>query len=755
LSIYQAELVDEARSRYISYALSVVSHRALPDVRDGLKPVQRRILYSMFHDLHLDPEKLHRKSAAVIGEVLGRYHPHGDAACYDAMVRMAQDFIFRYPLVDGQGNFGSLDGDAPAAYRYTEARLTAVALEVVGDISQKTVQERPNFDQTTNEPVVLPSRVPHLLMNGASGIAVGMATAIPPHNLKELIKALILLLEDDEASTSKLLSIIKGPDFPTGCQILNSREELKAIYDTGRGSIRMRADYVIEEGNKGKKYVIVKSVPYGVEKSAIVSKIADLIIARKVPQFVDVRDESTDDVRIVIELSPAADPDKGMSYLFKHTQLQSPFHVNLTALIPTENPMICKPEILTLKEMLLQFIKFRVQVTRSKLEFEKAHLEKRVHLLNGLLLVFKNLDEVIAIVRKSDGRSDAIAKLKVRFKLSDEQASFLVDLRIYQLSRTSLAEIQSEKEEKERRIEAIDKILKSEKNIKKEIETDLTRIGELFGDKRRCEIVSEFTEEAINEEEFIQHEDVFVIVTKDGWLKRLRVGNDPTNTRIRDGDQFLAILKASTKDTLALFSSRGNLFVLKVFDLLATPGFGEPVQKRFKFQDGETLISAFIGKSGEDQTEANGPELILASKQGLGFRFNIALNVETNRNGRRIMKLADNDKVSSVELVTEKSLLSVSSNGFVVLHPLDGVPILGVNSKGVILQKIPEDDELVCCLPVSKSQKLTFTLSKGEKEIVVKEVPLAQRIHRGTKLLQRNTPVLGVKRPFFAASDVN
>jgi len=350
MATFPTSLTQESRDRYLTYALSVVSGRALPDVRDGLKPVQRRILFAMLQNLNLKPSNSHRKSAAVVGEVLARFHPHGDIACYEAMVRMAQDFSLRYPLVDGQGNFGSLDGDNAAAYRYTEARLRELALEVIGEINEETVAFRDNFDGTVVEPVVLPSRVPNLLVNGATGIAVGMATSIPPHNLKDTIKALVELSKDPDLSVSKLTSMIKGPDFPTGCSILNSQRELVEMYETGRGSVRMRGEWEVEEMGRGKQSIVISSIPYAVNKSTLVERIAGLIIDRKLPQLVDVRDESTDDVRIVLELASGAEAEVAMAYLFKNTPLESNFAVNLTALVPGEGNSP-RPELLSLKDL--------------------------------------------------------------------------------------------------------------------------------------------------------------------------------------------------------------------------------------------------------------------------------------------------------------------------------------------------------------------------------------------------------------------
>ena len=460
MATIKTSLQNESRDRYLTYALSVVSGRALPDVRDGLKPVQRRILFAMLQNLNLKPSSSHRKSAAVVGEVLARFHPHGDVACYEAMVRMAQDFSLRYPLVDGQGNFGSLDGDNAAAYRYTEAKLRELALEVIGEINEETVAFRDNFDATVVEPVVLPSRVPNLLINGATGIAVGMATSIPPHNLKDTIKAIVELAKDPEITTSKLTSIIKAPDFPTGCNILNSQKELVEMYETGRGSVRMRGEWSVEEQARGKQVIVVSSIPYAVNKATVVERIAGLIVDRKVPQLVDVRDESTDEVRIVLELASGADAELAMAYLFKNTPLESNFAVNLTALVPVEGGNT-RPELLSLKSCLRYFFDFRVEVTEKRLEFERKQLLERIHILQGLVLIYDALDEALKIVRKSDGRSDAAEKLRARFKLSEVQSFAVVDMRIYQLSRTNIEEIEKELAEKEKRVKEIEKLLKS------------------------------------------------------------------------------------------------------------------------------------------------------------------------------------------------------------------------------------------------------------------------------------------------------
>ncbi|MGI6680644.1 MAG: DNA gyrase subunit A [Bdellovibrionota bacterium] len=476
MAVIKSSIEKESQDRYLTYALSVVSSRALPDVRDGLKPVQRRILYAMYKNLNLKPTTSYRKSASVVGEVLGNYHPHSDTACYEAMVRMAQDFSLRYPIVDGQGNFGSLDGDSPAAYRYTEARLKAFALEVIGEIDEETVEFKDNFDGRLKEPQVFPSRVPNLLVNGASGIAVGMATNIPPHNLKNVISALIGLLEDSEITNSKLVSLIKAPDFPTSCTILNSKNELDEIYSSGKGAIRMRGDWVAEQGGRGKNFIIITSIPYGVNKSQLIEKIASLITDKKLPQVVDIRDESTSDVRIVLELAQGADAEVAMAFIYKNTPLESNFNVNLTALVPSKGISL-KPQVLSLKECLQYFLEFRVDVTKRKLTFEKKQLEARVHILEALAKIFDALDEAIKIVRKSLGRVDAAEKLRVRFSLTEVQSFAVVDMKIYQLSKTNIEEVREELKAKLKRIKEIDALLKSEKAIFNIIKEDLESVS--------------------------------------------------------------------------------------------------------------------------------------------------------------------------------------------------------------------------------------------------------------------------------------
>src|SRR5438067_4360330 len=443
-------LHEAAQARYLNYALSVITARALPDVRDGLKPVQRRILYTMWQQ-NLTADAKHRKCAKVVGDVMGSYHPHGDAALYETLVRMAQPFSLRYPLVDGSGNFGSLDGDSAAAMRYTECRLARLSDELLTEIDQTTVHFRPSYDGTKTEPVVLPARIPNLLVNGTTGIAVGMATNVPPHNLTEVCTALVKLLDNEEIGNAQLCRYIKGPDFPTGGQILNSQDELKQIYKTGSGSIRLRGTWDIGPETRSTKTMYIDSIPYTVNKAPLVERIGEIVLQRKLPQLVDVKDLSTEDVRIAIEMKKDADEKMIMAYLFKHTALQINFAVNLTCLIPTENPEVGRPERLDLKQILWHFLHFRLEVVTRRLEHELAALKKRIHILEGFETVFDALDEIIRMIRKSDGKADAADTTMKRFELDAEQTDAILELKIYRLARLEILIIRQELEEKRKR----------------------------------------------------------------------------------------------------------------------------------------------------------------------------------------------------------------------------------------------------------------------------------------------------------------
>ena len=764
MATFKTSLQQESKDRYLTYALSVVSGRALPDVRDGLKPVQRRILYAMLQNLNLKPSSSHRKSAAVVGEVLARFHPHGDVACYEAMVRMAQNFSLRYPLVDGQGNFGSLDGDNAAAYRYTEAKLRDLALEVIGEINEETVAFRDNFDATVVEPVVLPSRVPNLLINGATGIAVGMATSIPPHNLKDTIKAIIELAKDPELTTSKLTSFIKGPDFTTGCNILNSQKELVEMYETGRGSVRMRGEWSLEEQARGKQVIVVSSIPYAVNKSTLVERIAGLIVDRKVPQLVDVRDESTDEVRVVLELAAGADPELAMAYLFKNTPLESNFAVNLTALVPVEGGST-RPELLSLKACLKYFFDFRVDVTEKRLSFEKRQLMERIHILEGLVIIYDALDEALKIVRKSEGRSDAAEKLRGRFKLSEAQAFAVVDMRIYQLSKTNIEDIEKELAEKDKRVKEIEKLLKSKTALQELVCADLEQIAEKYGDRRKSKLIKDNVDIEFDETAYVVQEDVHAIITADGWIKRIRRTNDLASTRLREGDSLLSAHALTTLDSVAILTSYGTMFVLKVSDFPASSGYGTPIQKLLKFKDGERIVSSFgISAGGQsssappsgqqelplggasvgsvrDQRLKDGDTLVLVGQQGTGYGLTLTDLGQTKRTGRRIMKLRDGEFLASVAPIAP-IVVFVTQDGAALAIPEKEIPVRDSAAVGVCLIGVRDDDSLVACCGVT-SGKMKGTLMLELKSGKTKEVPLSEvtkghRALRGTKVYNRD-----------------
>jgi DNA gyrase subunit A len=693
-----ASLSDEAQRRYLNYAVSVITARALPDVRDGLKPVQRRILYAMYSNLHLYPDSKFRKCATIVGEVLGKYHPHGDASSYEAMVRMAQWFSLRYTLVEGHGNFGSLDGDAPAAYRYTEARLAPLAMELLEEIDQGTVDFRPNYDGTTEEPIVLPAKVPQLLINGCTGIAVGMATNIPSHNLEEVCQAAIALIDDKDLQTKDLLKYIKGPDFPTGGQITNSKKELRDIYETGQGGIRLRGEWTTETPKgkeKGGERIVITSIAFGVSKATLVERIADVIINKKLPMLVDVRDESTDDVRVVLELKSGADPALVMSYLYKHTPLEQSFHVNLTCLVPTENKEIAGPLRLDLAAMLREFLEFRQDVVTRRFQFELAALEKRIHILEGFETIFDVLDETIKLIRGSDGKADAAAKMIKRFGLDDVQTDAILELKLYKLAKLEILLIVQELKDKRASAKEIRTILGDKRRLWKVIRTELSEVAEKYKDKRRTKIGGPGGEDvAFDAEAFIVDEDVTVILSRDGWLKRVREIKDISVTRLREGDAVLAAVRGSTKEALAIFSNLGSCYVTRVNDVPASTGYGEPVQKLFNFRDGERAVAALV----LDETGAPKGAIALAvTRHGYGLRFNLDVHRElSTRAGRRFAKPADGDEIVGVTVAGSDNVVCViTAEARALLCKVDEIPELANPGRGVIVIKADAEDYVV------------------------------------------------------------
>jgi DNA gyrase subunit A len=743
----ETNLREAAEERYLAYALSVITSRALPDVRDGLKPVQRRILFAMYQNLRLTSGARARKSAAIVGEVLGKYHPHGDVAAYEAMVRMAQPFALRYPLVHGEGNFGSLDGDAAAAYRYTEARLTAVCEEMLEDLGAETVDFRATFDAMHDEPVVLPSAIPQLLMNGSTGIAVGMATNIPPHNLREIVAALTAMIDEPDIDVKGLLKHVKGPDFPTGGEMLNSKKELREVYETGQGPIRLRGEYVLETLPRGRRQIVVTSVPYTVNKSELVEGIANEIISRKLPLIVDVRDESTTDVRIVLELKADASPEMAMAYLYKHTSLQTNFNVNLTCLVPVDNAAVGQPKRVDLRDLCRHFLDFRMVVVVRRLEHEKRKLEARLHILAALIIIYDDLDRAIRIIRKSESRADAADQLMKAFGLDEIQADAILEIRLYQLARLEIDKIRAEQAEKLKRLKEIEALLKSPKARWQLIRDDLERIGTKYGDKRRTSFAAG-EELTYDPEAYIVHEEATVLLSRDGWLKRLREVKDPAATRLREGDALYAVLPGTTRDRLILFSSHGSVYVLRVADVPATSGYGEPVQSLLKFGDGERVVAARLEQDSPGAASAQqalpglgggtpAPMVLVATARGYGFRTAPDLT-ETTRAGRRLARVGEGDAVVTVETAVAKSVVIVTAKGKMLRFPLSEVAELSGPGRGVILMRLDDDDRVVGAVSVADKGHFLVVTSEGtERKLGALEVPPGHRGGKGQKVVKR------------------
>jgi DNA gyrase subunit A len=743
-------LHEAAQTKYLNYALSVITSRALPDVRDGLKPVQRRILYTMWQQ-NLTADAKHRKCAKVVGDVMGSFHPHGDAALYETLVRMAQPFSLRYPLVDGSGNFGSLDGDSAAAMRYTECRLARMSDEMLAEIEQATVHFKPNYDGTKSEPVVLPARIPNLLINGTTGIAVGMATSVPPHNLGEVSAALLKLLDNPDSSSAQLCRYVKGPDFPTGGQILNSAEELRDIYKTGAGTVRLRATWEEAPASRGGQKILVTSIPYATNKATLVERIADVVLSRKLPPLLDVRDVSTDDVRIELELKKDADPRMVMAYLFKHTPLQSNFIVNLTCLIPTEKEDVGRPERLDLKAILWHFLHFRLEVVTNRLEYELAALRKRIHILEGFAKVFNALDEILRLIRKSDGKADAAATIMKRFGLDEEQADAILELKLYRLARLEILVIQNELADKRKRARQIGGLLRDEEGRWKIVRSEIQEVQAKYGgkaDARRTLIEAE-EEVEFTADDFIVEEDNVVIVSRDGWLKRQKEVRDLSTTRLREGDAVLAVLPGSTRATIVLFTNFGVAYTSRIIDVPASTGYGEPVQKLFKLRDGERVIAAFSLDPrviGDIATRKDGEpppiHALAVTSDGYSLRFSFEPFVEAStRAGRRYARPSEGVEVVGVARVTgDEVVIAATHDARAILCPAEEVNYLSGPGKGVILIKLTRGKDHVLGFVASKGERdlLRVETSRGsEQTISTAKYEVTGRGGKGRELLQR------------------
>ena len=765
-------LDQTTRQRYLNYALSVITARALPDVRDGLKPVQRRILFSMFHNHRLSPDRPPIKSAKVVGSVIGEWHPHGDSAVYDAMARMAQWWSLRAPLVDGHGNFGSLDGDPPAAYRYTEAKLTPVAIELLNELNKDTVDFQPNYDGKDKEPLVLPAPFPNLLVNGSTGIAVGMATNVPPHNLAEVVNGAVALIDDRTCTIADLMKSIKGPDFPTGGEILNTRTELREIYETGQGLVRLRGEFTVGPPSHGKSQIVITSIPFAVDKATVVERIGELIAARKVPQLVDVRDESTTDVQIVLELQKDADADLAMAYLFKNTPLQNNFSVNLTSLIPVSGTTTTRPRCLTLKEILEQFIDFRFETVTRRFSYDLRILEQRIHILSGFQSIFDALDRVLTIIRQSDGKADSAEKVKREFRLDDAQTNAILETPIYKLSRTEIKKMLDELADKRKQALDLKTLLASKPQLWNVVKKELQALAKTYGDRRRTKVGRRQGEEVeFDPEAYIVKEDAVVTISTDGWIRRVGMVKDLSKTRLREGDNLLTALIGSTVDTIVCFSNFGSAYTIRIGDLPpARSGYGDPAQKLFKFKDGERIIAAlssdprlypsppdarqstapalplFDGAPGEGADSLSLGQEIAVSSAGMGVRFDLGPFKEpSTRLGRKFMKRRDHEEVVSVETLDPSAatpILAVASQrGRVLLCNAEEVGVLSGPGRGVTVIKLDPTDRVLAMRVLSRKQDQLIVL-KQEGSTFTISTRKYQPVTRGGKghvLFKRGT----------------
>jgi DNA gyrase subunit A len=763
--IPDTSLAREAERRYLTYALSVITSRALPDVRDGLKPVQRRILYAMVNDLGLRPEGRFRKSAAVVGDVMGKYHPHGDQAIYDAMVRMAQDFVMRGPLVEGQGNFGSPDGDGAAAMRYTEARLRPLAMELLAELGKKTVAFRPTYDSSKQEPIVLPARYPNLLVNGSYGIAVGMATSIPPHNLGEVIDACIALIDaTGTISSGKLLKYIKGPDFPTGGELMCSKQELADIYEAGHGSLKLRGEWEHQPSRRRGEsdHIVITSIPYAVERRAIVEKIAEAIINKKVPALLDVRDESTDVTRVVLELKRHTNPQMVMAYLFRHTPLQTNVNFNVTALVPVEGSDVAAPARLSLVSVLQEFLDFRFKTVTKRIEYDLDQLLARIHILEGFEIIFDALDQAIRIIRRSDGKADAAQKLIGRFGLSGPQADAVLELKLYRLSKLEILAIQKELAEKRAQAKKLRALLRSESARWKLVRDELAEVKNRFNDARRTKVIGVVVEQEFAAEDYIVAEDALVILMASGWVKRVRSVKDVNATRMREGDSVLAAVAGSTKAAVAFFSNRGTCYVARIHDIPPSTGYGEPIQKMFKLGDGERLVSmlSFDNRVIENKPvpdsgmeEPLPPYALAVSRRGLGLRFSLRNHAESStRAGRKFARPAKGDEIMTVlplEMYQEEDyIMCAADDGHALAVACEDVSLLSGAGKGVLVMKLKKGVSLIGAELGHKDldQISVVTAAGAERNLTLRSI-LGSRAGRGATIVKRGGFKTFIGRP--------
>lgn len=756
---------EEMRESYLSYAMSVIASRALPDVRDGLKPVQRRILFAM-REMGMEPSKQHRKCAGVIGEVLKSYHPHGDMSVYDALVRMAQDFTLRYPLIDGHGNFGSIDPDRPAAYRYTEARLARPSLDVLADIDKETVAFIPNFDNQGVEPSVLPGRLPQLLLNGSSGIAVGMATNIPPHNLTEIVDAIAAVIDDENVTDDALCDIVKGPDFPTGGTILG-QEAIREAYKTGRGSIAIRGKAEIIE-DKGKHKIVITEIPYQVYKSRIVESIAEAHAEKRITGISALHDESNrKGMRVVVELQKSATPKVVLNQLYKHTPLQSSFGFNMLALVPVGAPRadgtaVLEPQVLTLKQLLEHYIVHRKDVVTKRTRYELRKAQERAHLLEGYRIALDNIDEVIKIIRGSDSTDIAKTRLSERFKLSDIQAQAIVDMRLRTLTGLERKKIEDEYAELIKTIAELEDILKSPRRVAAIVKSEALEVKKKFGDERRTGI--EPAEDEISMEQLIPNVEVVVTYTVGGYIKRVTLDTFRTQNRGGRGVIGIANLKredivrnffvTKTHDHVLFFTSKGRVYRLRAYEVPDTTrqARGTALVNLLTLPPGEEVTAVFPIDKFEDEKY-----LVMVTRKGVIKKTKLEEFANVRRNGLNAINLDEGDDLLTVDLSDgTRDILLASELGMAVHFNEKDVRAMGRGARGVKAMTLEKGDAIIAMDVVEPDRKevlLVTTLAYG-KRTPIEDYRHTSRGGKGVKAFARQRDDIGkVVDQILVASD--
>ncbi len=751
---------DEMRKSYLDYAMSVIIGRALPDVRDGLKPVHRRILYAMYKEGNTS-DKRYIKCAGVVGEVIKKYHPHGDSAVYDTLVRMAQDFNMRYPLIDGQGNFGSIDGDPPAAYRYTECRLSRLAEELLADIEKETVDFVPNFDESTEEPLVLPTRLPNLLVNGSDGIAVGMATKIPPHNLKEIIDATILLVQKPNATLDEILALVPGPDFPTGAYIYG-KSGIKSAYQTGRGQFTMRAKAAIERPTKEKQQIVVTEIPYQVNKAKTIERIAQLVQEKKIEGIADIRDESDrDGMRIVIELKRGEQPEVILNNLYKHTQLQETFGMIMLAIVNGQ------PRELSLGEAIQAFVEHRVNVVRRRTQYDLRKAQERAHILEGFLKALQHLDAIIKLIRASKTPAEAKTGLMERFEFTDRQAQAILELQLQRLTAMEREKIQEEYDALQKKIAEYQEILASEKALKKVIVDELREVQKQYGDARRTEIIEEQAE--IKLEDLIAVEDVVITVSHAGYMKRTplstyrqqsRGGKGRLGMKTREEDFVEHLFIASTHSYILVFTSAGRVHWLKVYEIpdVGAAGRGKNIVNLVNLASGEKVAALVAVRelpdepkdvAVEGETYAAEGYVCLVTRLGTIKKTRLAEFSNPMSRGIIAMGIEKGDELIAAKLTSGRGTIFLATHeGMAIRFPETDVRDMGRPAYGVRGVDLEKDDYVVGMEVVGEKEMILSVTEKGYgKRTAITEYRLQSRGGKGVinvKTAERNGEVVGV-----------